>query len=116
MPAKRLEPRYAGQLRYVQRAGSHRYELSRELIPAVGPYDPTRPGVVPRQIRHLGVEQGVVVQAELLADALAVFEDLWPVNVLLARHVAGLLQQRQVDHGRGVALGARVAVPVPGAA
>ncbi len=66
--------------------------------------------------RHLGGEHGVVVQVEVAADAAGVFEDLGGVGVLLARHVAGLFEQRQVDERGGVALGAGVAVPVPGAA
>ena len=52
----------------------------------------------------------------MAADAARVLEDLRGVGVLLARHVAGLLEQREVHERRGVALGARVAVPVPGAA
>jgi hypothetical protein len=62
------------------------------------------------------MEQRVVVQAELPADALAVRQDLRAVHVLLGRHVPGFLEQRQIDHRRRVALRARVAVPVPGAA
>ena len=50
------------------------------------------------------------------ADAARVFEDLRGVGVLLARHVAGFFEQREVDERRGVALGAGVTVPVPGAA
>jgi hypothetical protein len=62
------------------------------------------------------MEQRVVVEAVLLADALAVLEDLRAVHVLLGRHVAGLFQQRHVHIGRRVALSTRVPVPVPGAA
>ena len=47
---------------------------------------------------------------------LAVLEDLRAVRVLLGRDVADLLEQRQVDVRLDVALRARVAVPVPGAA
>ncbi len=43
-------------------------------------------------------------------------EDLLAVGVLLLRHVADLLEQRQVGVGLDVAGDARVAVPVPGAA
>ena len=50
------------------------------------------------------------------ADAARVFEDLRGVGVLLARHVAGLFEQREVHEGGRVALSARVTVPVPGAA
>ena len=52
----------------------------------------------------------------LLADAACVRQDFRRVGVLLGRPVPGLLQQRHVDHRSGVALGARIAVPVPGAA
>ncbi len=45
-----------------------------------------------------------------------VVEDLGAVGVLLARHVPGLLEQRQVHERCGVALGAGIAVPIPGAA
>ena len=72
--------------------------------------------VVPLEVGDLGVEQRVVVEAELLADALAVLEDLGRVRVLLDRHVPGLFEQRHVDERRRVALRAGVAVPVPGAA
>ena len=52
----------------------------------------------------------------MLADAPAVRQDLRRVRVLLGRPMAGLLEQRHVDHRRGVALRAGIAVPVPGAA
>ena len=51
-----------------------------------------------------------------MAIRCGVAEDLGGQRVLLGGHVAGLLEQRQVDHRRGVAHGAGVAVPVPGAA
>ena len=72
--------------------------------------------VVPGDLGDLGVEQGVVVEPEVLGDPLAVLEDLRRVHVLLRRHVAGLLEEREVHERGGVALGAGVAVPVPGAA
>ena len=59
------------------------------------------------------MEKGVVVEAELLPDPLAVFQDLGRMRILLTRHVARLLEQRHVDEARGVALRAGVAVPVP---
>ena len=72
--------------------------------------------VVPRDGRDLGREAGALVQVEVPGDATAVLEDLRCAGVLLARDVAGLLQQREVDVGLDVALCARVPVPVPGAA
>ena len=71
---------------------------------------------VPFEAGHLGGEERPVVQIEVLPDALAVLEDLGRVGVLLGRHVAGLFEEGEVDHRRGVALSARVAIPVPGAA
>src|SRR5690606_17835149 len=41
--------------------------------------------------------------------------DLGAVGVFLDRHVAGLLEQREVDVRLDVAVDARIAVPVPGA-
>ena len=70
----------------------------------------------PRQIGHFGVEQRVVVEAELRSDASALLEDLRRVRVLLGRAMTGLFEQRHVHHRRGVALRAGIAVPVPGAA
>jgi hypothetical protein len=62
------------------------------------------------------VEERPVVEPELPPDPPAVLEDLRPMRVLLGRHVPRLLEERHVDEGGRVALGARVAVPVPGAA
>ncbi len=52
-------------------------------------------------------------QVERVGDALAVPVDLGGLDVLRRRHVAGLFEQRQIDHGRGVAHRTRVPVPVP---
>ena len=73
-------------------------------------------GVVPAHLRHFGLEARVAVEVELRADRAAVGEDLRRARVLLARHVAELFEQRQVDVRLDVAHRARVAVPVPGAA
>ena len=43
-------------------------------------------------------------------------KDLWREGILLLRDVTGLLEQRQVHIGFDVALGARIAIPVPGPA
>ena len=52
----------------------------------------------------------------MAADVAAMVADFGGMRVFLARHVPGFLEQRHVDHARGVALRARVAIPVPGAA
>jgi hypothetical protein len=114
--AERLDARDAGQLRAMQRPGSDADEPGGEPIAPVRDDDPPGAIVVPLEPGHLGGQQGVVVQAEVTGDATGVLEDLGAVRVLLGRHVAGLFEQRQVDERRGVALRARVPVPVPGAA
>ena len=116
MPGERLDARDAGQLGNMQRTGAEADELRGEDVAAVGADDPTRPAGVPGQVFDLGVEQGVVVEAEMPADAPAVRQDLRRMRVLLGRPMAGLLEQRHVDHRRRVALRAGIAVPVPGAA
>jgi hypothetical protein len=98
----------------VEWADAHGDELGGERVAPVRADEPA--ATEPFQVHDLGVEQRVIVQAVVFADAAAVLEDLGRVRVLLGRHVAGLFQQRHV-HVRGrVALRARVAVPVPGAA
>ena len=51
----------------------------------------------------------------MLADATRMRADLVAEAVLFLGDVAGLLQQRQVDVAFDVALGAGIAIPVPGA-
>ena len=115
-PRKSSIPASPGSFGHVERPESHGDELRSELVAAVRADDPPRPVVVPLEVGHLGVEQDVVVQTEVLPDALAVLEDLGRVRVLLGRHVAGLFEQRHVHEARRVALRAGIPVPVPGAA
>ena len=100
----------------MQRPGAHADELRGEVIAAVGADNPARFCLVPVKAHDLGVKQRVVVQAILLADALAVREDFRRMRIFLRRHVAGFFEQRHVDHRRRIALRARIPVPVPGAA
>ena len=108
-----LDPRDARQLGPVQRTAADHHELSAHGVAAVGADRPAGGGVIPLEPGDLGAEAGVVVEPEVLAEAPAVLLDLWSVGVLLLRDVAGLLEQRKVDVGLHVALGARVPVPVP---
>src|SRR4029077_20548852 len=91
-------------------------ELRGEVVAAVGRDPPAPARVVPREPLHLGVEERVVVQTVLPADAPRMLEDLGPVRVLLARHVPGLFEQRHVYERGRVALRSWIAIPVPGAA
>src|SRR6201989_1233807 len=81
--AERADSRDAGQLGHAQRAGAQYDELGGQPVAPAGLDDPARPGLVPVQRRHLGVEQHVVVQAEPPADALAASQDLRAAHVLL---------------------------------
>src|SRR5262249_39938064 len=76
--------------------------------------DPARGGVVPARLRDLRLEAGVLVEVEVLADPLGMLEDLGREGVLFLRYVPRLFQERQIDVGLDVALGAGIAVPVPG--
>ncbi len=62
------------------------------------------------------MEDRVVIESEVLADALGVFEAFATLGELLLRDVAGLLEQREVTVGVGVDLDTGVAIPVPDAA
>ncbi|MCX7201663.1 MAG: hypothetical protein NTV17_05075, partial [Burkholderiales bacterium] len=62
------------------------------------------------------MKERMLIQPEMLADTLTVRQDFGRMRILFAGPMAGFFQQRHVDHGRGVALRAGVAVPVPGAA
>ena len=107
----------AGQLRPAQRTDRHDHEPRGHAIVAVGRRSPSAPASSSHASAVTCVwKHALVVQAEVPADPAAVLEDLGAVGVLLGRHVADLLEQRQVDVRLDVALHARVAVPVPRAA
>jgi hypothetical protein len=100
----------------MQRAGADADILRGEGVAPRRTDDPARLRGVPIEARHLGVKQRIVVEIELPPDPLAVRQDLRRMRVFLRRHVAGLFEQRHVDHRRGVTLRAGISVPVPGAA
>ena len=104
------------QLGPVQRPVRHHHEARPHGVAAIGFDDPAQRLFVPVQRGDLGLEAGVAVQVVLLADGAGVGEDLRREAVLLFRHVAEFLDQRQIDVGLDVALRAGVAVPVPSAA
>ena len=72
--------------------------------------------LVPLGPGDVGLEEGVRVEVERAGQQLGVLEDLRGAGVVLGRHEARLLEERQVDVGLDVAHAARVPVPVPGAA
>ncbi len=71
--------------------------------------------VVPSQLGDPGLQHRLVIQAELVADALGVLEYLWCEGEPLLWYVARVLQKGEVQIGHHVALGPRVPVPIPGA-
>ena len=113
---EQLDPGQAGQLGDMQRAGAHADIFGGERVPAIGSHDPQLARLVPCEVGHLRVEQRIVVEVVLPTDIAAMVADFGGMRVFLARHVPGFLEQRHVDHACGVALRARVAIPVPGAA
>ena len=105
-----------GQLRPAQDTAGDHDVLGADLVAPVGGGGPAPERVVPDHAGDLGLEERGPVHVEMAAEQLAVLEDLGGVGVLHGRHVAGLLQHREVDVGLDVAHAARVPVPVPGAA
>ena len=92
------------------------HEARAHRIAAVGLHGPAAARLVPGRLLHRGVEQAVLVEAELLGHLLAVLEDLEARGELHGGHVAHLLQHREVAVRLDVAGDAGIAVPVPGAA
>ena len=113
---ERLDAGDPGQLGSIERPVRHDDEVRLHPVAAVGRDDPARAVLVPAHLGHFRLEARVAVEIVLAADGAAVREDLGRARVLLARHVAELFEQRQVDVRLDVAHRARVAVPVPGAA
>ncbi|MFK4487387.1 hypothetical protein ABIA45_002465 [Bradyrhizobium sp. USDA 336] len=72
--------------------------------------------LLPRHPRDNGLKQRALVQPEMTADAARVLVDLRRPGIFADRHVTGLFQQRQVDIALGIAGGAGITIPVPGAA
>jgi hypothetical protein len=113
---ERVDARHARQLRPVQRAVGHAHVLGGEAVAAVGADLPHPVRGVPAQLGDAGLEQHVAVQVVVLGDAPAVGEDLRRLGVLLGGDVARLFEERKINVGFRIAGGARIAVPVPGAA
>ena len=116
MSLERIDARDAGELGDMQRSGAKADELRREGIAAIGFDQPTMLVGEPTDVRHLGVEQRIVVEAGTACRCAGTARG-FPARARTSRSaVAGLFEQRHVDHRRGVALRAGIAVPVPGAA
>src|ERR1700733_5055398 len=106
--------RDARQFRHMKRSRPQTDETRREPVASIRLDYPARVRLVPLPILGLGIKQRVLVKTELVADAPAMSQNFWRVGIFLRRPVAGFLQERHIDHGRRIALRARVPIPVPG--
>ena len=113
---KGLKARDARQLGPAQEAVAHHHVARPDRIAAGGVDRPAGGRLVPASLSDFGLKAGAAVQIEAFPDGPAVGENFLRAAVLLLRGVAQFLQQRQVDVGLHIALGAGIAVPVPGAA
>src|SRR6202035_2341416 len=111
-----LDPWDRGELGPVERPTRHDYKARLEVITAIGLDGPASGVIVPARFLDLRLEAGALIEVEVLSDPLGVLEDLRREGVLLLRYIAGLFEQRQIDVGFDIALGAGIAVPVPGPA
>lgn len=115
-PAERLDARYPGEFRLAEGAAGGHHVPRAYPVAAVGGDEPLGRALVPAQLGDLRPEAGVAVEVEGAADRPRVLPDLLAGRVPPLRDVVQLFQQRQVDVRLDVAVDARVAVPVPGAA
>ena len=99
----------------MQGTGGGHHEPGMEPVPPVGLHGPPAVLVTPPHGGDLGTEHGPVKQVEVVGDALGMGQDFRGVGVALGRDDPELFEERQVDIGLDVALGAGVLVPVPGA-
>src|SRR3984893_11348690 len=116
MPLELLDPGDRRELGPVQGPTRHDHEARLEDITSVSADRPAAGFIVPACLFDLRLEAGPPVKVEVLPDPLGVLENLGREGVLLLRDISGLFEQRQVNVGFNVALGARIAVPVPGPA
>jgi hypothetical protein len=105
--------RNARQFRHMKRSRPQTDETRREPVASICLDRPARVRLVPVQILDLGMKQRVLVKTELAADAPAMRQNFWRMGIFLCRPIAGFLQERHIDHGRRIALRARVPIPVP---
>ena len=99
-----------------KRAVGADHEPGAHVIAAIGVDVPHLFGFVPHRGRHGGLEHREVVQVVALRDQLAVREDLRRARVVMFRHVAHFIEQRQIVVRHHVARRTGIAVPVPRAA
>src|SRR6516164_9958886 len=115
LPAKGSDSGNAGELGFGLIPVGHRHELGPDLVPVVGPNDPSGTFCFPTDLMNIGLQAGIAVQVIALGTGPAVRKDLGALGVFFRGHVTELFQQRHVDKGFDVAGDPRIPVPVPGA-
>ena len=116
MPGERLHAGDLRQLRLRQGAVRADDEPGPHRVAAVGRQVPELFVGMPHGRCDGGLEHGELVEVIPPGDRAAVVEDLPTLRVVAGRHVAHLVEQRQVVVRDDVARDAGVAVPVPRAA
>src|SRR5271166_6268016 len=116
VPLVAVDSRDAGQLGPVQRSIRHDHVTRAKPVAAIGGNDPSVLVLVPPEFLNLGLEEGAAVKVELVCDSPRVLQNFRREGILLLRHIAGLLEQRQIDVSLDIALRPGITVPVPGAA
>jgi hypothetical protein len=106
----------ARQLRTRIGTRSQTDEACLHLIAAIGLDDPAQGAFIPANLGHLGLEAGLLVEAEMTTNRTGIFRDFRSLRIFFGWYVADLLQQRQVHIGLHVARCARIAIPVPDSA
>src|SRR5215471_5724915 len=114
VPLVTVDSGNSGQLGPVEgTVGHHDVARAQEVI-TIGADQPPALLLAPSDFRDQGLKESAAIQIVLLADAARVREDFRREGILLFRQVSGLLEQRKIDVRLDVALGARIAIPVPG--
>src|SRR5262245_54300822 len=116
VPFVTVDPGNSGQLGPVQGTVGHHHVASAQEVITIGADQPPALFLAPSDLPDQGLKEGAAVQIVLFADAARVREDFRREGILLFRQVSSLLEQRQINVRLDVALRARIAVPVPGAA
>src|SRR5262245_11299209 len=102
------------QLGAFERPTRHDDKTRLEDVLAISRNCPALSVFIPARLFDLGLETGLVVEVEVLANPLGMRKDLRLEGILFLRDVAGFFEQWQIHVGFDVTLRSRIAIPVPG--
>src|SRR5690242_4875895 len=94
-----LNARNPWQLGAVERPARHDDTTCPEDVIAISRNCPPLCVLIPACLFDLGLETGLLVEIEVLANPLGMFKDLRLEGVLFLRNVAGFFEQWQIDVG-----------------